>query len=72
MESNTIGVQIATQAFDATWREPQDEERHEVWAYMAHLYPPYLTYQQSTSRQIPLVMLTPGRPIDVFSAEDTQ
>jgi hypothetical protein len=36
---------------------------------MAHLYPPYLTYQQSTSRQIPLVMLTPGRPIDVFPAE---
>jgi hypothetical protein len=39
---------------------------------MAHLFPPYLTYQQSTSRQIPLVMLTPVRPIDVFSAEDSQ
>jgi len=36
---------------------------------MAHLYPPYLAYQQSTGRQIPLVMLTPARPIDVFSAE---
>jgi hypothetical protein len=35
---------------------------------MAHLYPPYLTYQQSTSRQIPLVMLTTVRPIDVFAA----
>jgi deazaflavin-dependent oxidoreductase (nitroreductase family) len=72
LASDTIGVQIATQAFEATWREPEGEERHQVWAYMAHLYPPYLTYQQSTSRQIPLVMLTPGRPIDVFSAEGSQ
>jgi deazaflavin-dependent oxidoreductase (nitroreductase family) len=72
LESNTIGVQIATQAFEATWREPEGEERHRVWAHMAHLYPPYLTYQQSTSRQIPLVMLTPVRPIDVFSAEGSQ
>ena len=72
LESNTIGVQIATQAFEATWREPEGEERHQVWAHMAHLFPPYLTYQQSTSRQIPLVMLTPVRPIDVFSAEDLQ
>ncbi len=72
LASNTIGVQIATQAFEATWREPEREERHQVWAYMAHLYPPYLTYQKSTSRQIPLVMLTLGRPIDVFSAEGSQ
>ncbi|ORA07503.1 nitroreductase/quinone reductase family protein [Mycobacterium arosiense] len=72
LASNTIGVQIATQAFEATWREPEGEERHQVWSYMAHLYPPYLTYQKSTSRQIPLVMLTPVRPIDVFSAEDLQ
>lgn len=72
VQSSTIGVQIATQAFEATWREPEAEERHEVWAYMSHLYPPYLAYQQSTSRQIPLVMLTLGRPIDVFTAEDAQ
>lgn len=72
LESNTIGLQIATQAFEATWREPEGEERHQVWAYMAHLYPPYITYQKSTSRQIPLVMLTPVRPIDVFTAEDSQ
>src|SRR3984957_4054093 len=68
LASNTIGVQIATQAFEATWREPEGEERHQVWAYMSHLYPPYLSYQQSTSRQIPLVMLMLGHPIDVFTA----
>ncbi|HEX5252538.1 MAG TPA: nitroreductase/quinone reductase family protein [Mycobacterium sp.] len=72
LASNTIGVQIATQAFEATWREPEGEERHQVWSYMAHLYPPYITCQKLTTRQIPLVMLTPVRPIDVFTAEDSQ
>ena len=67
--SETIGVQIATQAFEATWREPKGEERHDVWAFMTHLFPPYLAYQRSTSRHIPVVMLKTGRPIDVFTAE---
>ena len=62
-----LDVQVATQAYEASWREPDDEERHEVWAYMTHLYPPYITYQQSTSRRIPLVMLTLGTPVDVFT-----
>jgi len=65
--SDTIGVQIATQAFEATWREPEGAERHDVWAYMSHLYPPYIAYQRSTSRHIPLVMLKAVRPIDVFT-----
>jgi len=69
LASETIGVQIATQAFEATWREPKGEERHDVWAFMTHLFPPYLAYQRSTSRHIPVVMLKTGRPIDVFTAE---
>ena len=66
--SETIGLQIATQAFEATWREPEAEERHYVWSYMTHLFPPYLGYQTSTTRHIPVVMLRPGRSIDVFTA----
>jgi deazaflavin-dependent oxidoreductase (nitroreductase family) len=64
--SDTVDVQVATQAFQATWREPEGDERHEVWAFMTHLYPPYLAYQRSTSRHIPLVMLSVDRPIEVF------
>ncbi len=60
-------MQIATQAFEASWREPEGTERHEVWEYMCHLYPPYIAYQRSTSRHIPLVMLKTLRPIDVFT-----
>jgi deazaflavin-dependent oxidoreductase (nitroreductase family) len=67
LASETIGVQIATQAFEATWREPEGEERHQVWASMTHLFPPYLGYQLSTTRHIPVVMLRPVRPIDVFT-----
>ena len=66
-ESETVGVQIATQAFEATWREPEYEERHQVWSYMTHLFPPYLGYQTSTTRHIPVVMLRAERPIPVFT-----
>ncbi|ULE35425.1 nitroreductase family deazaflavin-dependent oxidoreductase [Mycobacterium sp. IDR2000157661] len=63
-----VDVQIATQAFEATWREAEGTERHEVWEYMCRLYPPYVSYQQSTSRHIPVVLLTTVRPIPVFTA----
>ncbi|OBI92021.1 nitroreductase/quinone reductase family protein [Mycobacterium asiaticum] len=66
--AKTLGVQIATQAFEATWREPEATERHDVWEYMCHLYPPYVAYQRSTSRHIPLVMLRTVRPVDVFTS----
>ena len=71
LASNTIGVQIATQAFEATWREPAGEERHRgvgpIWLTCTRRTS---THQQSDGGgQIPLVMLTPVRPIDVFSVE---
>ena len=65
--SQGVEVQIATQAFEATWREAEGTERHEVWEYMCRLYPPYVAYQQSTSRHIPVVMLQTVRPIEVFT-----
>lgn len=68
LDSETVGVQIATQAYEATWREPEFEERHQVWAYMTHLFPPYIGYQSSTARHIPVVMFKLGSPIDVFTA----
>jgi len=35
-----IDFQIATQAFRATWREPEGEERHKVWDFMVRAHPP--------------------------------
>jgi hypothetical protein len=34
---------------------------------MTHLFPPYLGYQTSTTRHIPVVMLRAERPIPVFT-----
>lgn len=67
-----VDVQIATQAYRATWREPEDVERHQIWDFMTKIYPPYITYQRSTSRHIPVVILAPETAIDVFTESDLQ
>jgi len=61
-----LDFQIATQAFRATWREPEGEERHKVWDFMARAFPPYIKYQRATVRHIPVIMMTPVAPIEVF------
>jgi deazaflavin-dependent oxidoreductase (nitroreductase family) len=63
-----VEFQIATQAFRATWREAAGAERAKVWSFMEELFPPYKSYQASTQRQIPLVMLSALDPIPVFKA----
>lgn len=62
-----VAIQIGTQAFRATWREPVGEERAKVWEFMAGVFPPYRAYQASTDREIPLVMFTPGEAVPVFT-----
>ena len=62
-----IEVQIATQAFRATWREPADAERQRIWDQMVAIYPPYAEYQDSTDRLIPLVVMKPVAAAPVFT-----
>lgn len=69
-EAETVDFQVATQAFRATWREPEGAERDKVWAFLTDCHPFYATYQQSTDRVIPLVMLKAIEPVPVFKAED--
>lgn len=71
-DSEHVDVQIATQAFRATWREPEDVERHRIWDFMVSVYPPYLTYQRSTTRHIPVVALEPVETIEIFRESDVQ
>lgn len=68
--SQEIAFQIATQAFRATWREPQGGERDKVWAFMQDCFPFYTTYQASTTRILPLVMMKAIAPIPVFKESD--
>jgi deazaflavin-dependent oxidoreductase (nitroreductase family) len=69
-DSATVEFQIATQAFRATWREPQGEERNKVWSFMVDIFPAYAKYQSSTTREIPLVMMKAVEPIAVFKESD--
>jgi deazaflavin-dependent oxidoreductase (nitroreductase family) len=61
-----ICFQIATQAYRATWREPVGVERETVWKFMQSVFPPYTTYQASTRRQLPLVMMSPIELVEPF------
>jgi deazaflavin-dependent oxidoreductase (nitroreductase family) len=65
-----VAFQIATEAFRATWREPQGEERAKIWNFMVDVFPSYARYQASTTRQIPLVMMKAADPIEVFKLAD--
>lgn len=65
-----VEFQIATQAFRGTWREPHGAEREKVWAFWVDCHPFYATYQASTPRILPLVMLKATTPIPVFQASD--
>lgn len=58
--------QIATQAWRATWREPQGAEREKVWTYMVDVFPPYADYQANTAREIPVVILKAHEAVDVL------
>jgi deazaflavin-dependent oxidoreductase (nitroreductase family) len=65
-----IHFQIATQAFRATWRQPEGAERQKVWDFMVDCFPFYDSYQKSTSREIPLVMMKAVEPVPVFQESD--
>lgn len=67
-ESAELHFQIGTQAFRATWREPEGDERAAVWAFMVGVFPPYRDYQAATTREIPLVMLSAHEEVPAFTA----
>lgn len=69
-DADAVEFQIGTQAFRATWREPDGAERQKVWDFMVDVFPAYANYQASTDRQIPLVMMKAVAEIPVFKAED--
>lgn len=64
-EQDEVRFQVATQAFRASWREPEEgEERQAFWDYMVGMFKPFSAYQTLTKgRQIPLVLLKPIEPV---------
>jgi len=56
----TVGVQVASERFDAIARVAEGEERDRLWQLMVDYYAPYTDYQAATERQIPVVVLDPA------------
>ena len=54
---DTVGVQIATDRFQARTRIATGTERDRIWQQMVAMYPPFGDYQAKTSRAIPVVVL---------------
>jgi deazaflavin-dependent oxidoreductase (nitroreductase family) len=57
LDDPRVQVQIRAECFDARARPATADERPELWAFMAALYPNYDLYQSETEREIPVVIV---------------
>jgi deazaflavin-dependent oxidoreductase (nitroreductase family) len=57
----TVTVEVGTETFEAQASVATGEERDELYARQAGLYPQFAEYQQKTTRTIPVVILTARR-----------
>lgn len=53
-----VWLQVGAESFWAVAREATAEERPALWEQMVAIYPEYADYQENTTRQIPLVVLS--------------
>jgi deazaflavin-dependent oxidoreductase (nitroreductase family) len=55
-------IQIGTRRIAVSARTATPDERSRLWRLATEMYPGYDAYQARTSREIPVVVLTPSRP----------
>ena len=55
-------VEVGSRKVHCRAREATPDERPRLWALMTETYPTYNKYQQSTDREIPIVVLEPVKP----------
>jgi deazaflavin-dependent oxidoreductase (nitroreductase family) len=55
----SVGVQVGTRRFTARARVASAAEREALWPRMVGIFPLYEEYAQNTTREIPIVLLTP-------------
>ncbi|GAA4069139.1 nitroreductase family deazaflavin-dependent oxidoreductase [Nonomuraea soli] len=53
-----VGVQVQADRFDAVARTATAEEKARLWPRMVEVWPAYEGYQNKTSREIPVVILS--------------
>jgi deazaflavin-dependent oxidoreductase (nitroreductase family) len=56
-----VELQVRAQKIKGRARTATPEEKPRLWKLMTGVYPPYESYQQKTSRQIPVVIVEPER-----------
>jgi deazaflavin-dependent oxidoreductase (nitroreductase family) len=55
----SVGVQVGTHRLTAQARVATPAERAHLWPQMAQIFPLYNEYAEKTTREIPIVLLTP-------------
>jgi deazaflavin-dependent oxidoreductase (nitroreductase family) len=55
-------IQVGHERTAVSAKTAAPEERERLWTLAATMYPGYDDYQAKTSREIPVVVLTPSRP----------
>jgi deazaflavin-dependent oxidoreductase (nitroreductase family) len=65
--TETVDLQVATQAFRATWRIAEGEDRATAWAHMEAVFPPFKQNRSLPGEQAPLVLLSPVEAIASFN-----
>jgi deazaflavin-dependent oxidoreductase (nitroreductase family) len=51
-------IEVGTETFDVIGRDLADEEREPIWTAQKAAYPGFAGYEQKTTRQIPVVLLS--------------
>jgi deazaflavin-dependent oxidoreductase (nitroreductase family) len=57
-----VGVQVEAEQFAGLARPAAADERPRLWELMTAIFPTYEQYQRKARRQLPVVVVEPGRP----------
>ncbi len=52
-----VELQVGADRFAARARVASGDERARLWEHMVDVYPPYVSYQSNTPREIPVIVL---------------
>lgn len=54
-------IEVGTETIRVTARVAEGDEREKIWSKQKAAYPGFADYEQKTTRQIPVVILTPAQ-----------
>jgi len=61
VDAPDVSVQVGAKRFEARARTATGAERERLWKQLVAIFAPYESYQKSTPREIPVVVLEPKR-----------